>query len=180
MRIDRDECSGLVIDIQERLLPHMEQHELLLRNTVILLKGLRVLGVPLLYTEQSPRGLGPTVREVVDVLQGSEPIVKNSFSCCNEPAYLLALEQTAGRKVIICGIEAHVCVLQTVTDLVGNGYVPVVVVDCISSRRSGDKQVALERMRMEGAILTTMESILFELARVSGTDEFRTISRLVK
>lgn len=180
MRIEREESSGLVIDIQERLCPHMDQHEMLLRHTTVLLKGLRTLGVPVLLTEQYPEGLGSTVDEVQHVLGKFDPIKKLAFSCCDEPAYLMALEQTGRREVIICGIEAHVCVLQTVIDLVENGYHPVVVADCVSSRKSEDKRVALERMRMEGAILTTMESILFELARVSGTDEFKTISRLVK
>jgi len=180
MRIEREESSGLVIDIQERLYPHMDQPELLLHNTVILLKGLNALGVPVLLTEQYPEGLGPTLREIRNALARFDPIRKIAFSCCGEPGYLMALEQTARRKVIISGIEAHVCVMQTVIDLVENGYIPVVVEDCISSRKPGDKKVALERMRMEGAMVTTMESILFELARVSGTDEFKVISRLVK
>lgn len=180
MRINKEECTGLVIDIQERLHPHMDQAEELLHRTGILLQGLQILEVPVMLTEQYPEGLGGTVQEIKQVLAEFHPIRKVAFSCCDEPAYLMALERTTRWKVIICGIETHVCVLQTVIDLAANGFTPVVVADCTTSRKQGDKAVALERMRQEGAILTTMESILFELARVSGTDEFRAISRLVK
>jgi nicotinamidase-related amidase len=180
MRITKEDCTGLVIDIQERLHPHMDQAEELLRRTGILLQGLRILGVPVMLTEQYPEGLGGTVKEIKQVLSEFHPIRKLAFSCCDEPAYMMALEQTSRWKVIICGIETHVCVLQTVIDLTANGFTPVVVTDCTSSRKPGDKTVGLERMRQEGAVLTTLESILFELARVSGTDEFRAISRLVK
>ncbi len=180
MRIQKKESAGLVIDIQERLFPHMDHSELLLANTVKLLKGLEVLGVPVLLTEQYPEGLGHTLEEIRTLCGSAEPLTKMAFSCCDEPAFLSALEHSARRTVIICGIEAHVCVLQTVIDLLENGYVPVVAADCISSRKTGDREIAVERMRTEGAIVTTMESILFELARVSGTDPFRALSRLVK
>ncbi|HER09089.1 MAG TPA: hydrolase [Bacteroides sp.] len=180
MRIEKEESAGLVIDIQERLFPHMDQHALLLENMLVLLKGLAALEVPVLLTEQYPKGLGPTLEEIRQSPGIPVPIIKGAFSCCDEPAFRMTLEQTARRKVIICGIEAHVCVLQTVIDLLEYGYVPVVVADCISSRKAGDKELALERMRTEGAVVTSMESILFELARVSGTEEFKTISRLVK
>jgi hypothetical protein len=180
MRIHKEECTGLVIDIQEKLLPVMERKEELIERCVILLKGLQILEVPLLLTEQYPKGLGPTVEPVSSLIGEYRPIEKIAFSCCDEPAYMMALEQSARRKVIICGIEAHVCVLQTVIDLLGAGHLPVVVSDCTSSRNREDKAVAVERMRMEGAVITTSESILFELARVSGNDTFRAISRLVK
>lgn len=180
MRINREECTGLVIDIQEKLFPHMDQKEALLKRSLILLEGLQVMEVPVLLTEQYPKGLGQTLEQIRMALETFSPVEKITFSCCNEPAYRMALDRADRRKVIICGIEAHVCVLQTVVDLLGMEYQPVVVADCISSRNPEDKRVALERMRMEGAIITTCESILFELARVAGTDKFKTISRLVK
>ena len=180
MRIVREECTGLVVDLQERLFRVMDGKEELERRCRILLEGLGILGVPLLATEQYPEGLGPTIASIREILHRSETIEKISFSCCGEPHFLSALEKLRRRKVIICGIEAHVCVLQTVTDLAEKGYVPVVVTDCISSRNAGDREVAIERMRMEGAVVTTTESILFELAGVAGTGEFKSISRLVK
>ena len=180
MRVSRESCAGLVIDIQERLFPHMEGKDELLRKCRILIEGLKILDVPLYLTEQYPRGLGPTLEVISDAMGPHAAIEKASFSCCDEPKYLSALKDSARKTLIVCGIEAHVCVLQTVVDLVSSGYTPVVVEDCISSRNPMDKRVAIHRMRAEGAVITTCESILFELTRVSGTDEFKAISRLVK
>ena len=180
MRILKEECTGLVIDIQERLLPVMEDKDALLKSCGILLRGLKLLEVPVLITEQYPRGLGPTVPEIRESLEKFRPMEKNTFSCCEEPAFLLSLETSVRRTVIILGIEAHVCVLQTVADLSASGYLPVVVADCISSRHAYDKKVALERMYREGAVVTTCESILFELTRRAGNETFKAISALVK
>ena len=180
MRISKEFCAGLVIDIQERLFPHMEDKDELLRKCMILIEGLKILEVPLYHTEQYPRGLGSTLEAICDALGPVDAIEKATFSCCDEPGYLSALKNSERKTLIVCGIEAHVCVLQTVVDLVASGYTPVVVEDCISSRNPEDKRVAILRMRAEGAVITTCESILFELTRVSGTDEFKAISRLVK
>ena len=180
MRISKEACSGLVIDIQEKLFLHMDQKDELLRKCLILLKGLQVLKVPVMITEQYPKGLGPTLDQVNQAFGLVNPIEKISFSCCHEPAFVESLEQFKRNTIIICGIEAHVCVLQTVIDLIDSGYRPVVVADCISSRNGEDKRISLERMQVEGAVITSCESILFELARVAGTDEFKVISGLVK
>ncbi len=180
MRINKEECTGLVIDIQERLFPHMDQKEELLKKCSILIRGLNALKVPLVVTEQYPKGLGPTVSMVKADLQGRDPIEKISFSCCDEPAFMGAIGQLSRNTLIVSGIEAHVCILQTVVDLVTSGYSPVVVADCITSRKGEDKRWALERMRSEGATISTCESILFELARRAGTPEFKAISQLVK
>ena len=180
MRISREVSAGLVIDIQEKLFPHMAENEMLLKKCLILMEGLKILGIPLIYTEQYPRGLGSTI-EPVALVMGTDPLVeKTTFSCCDEPGYLKLMEDYQLKTLIICGIEAHVCVMQTVIDLVEKGYIPVVVEDCISSRYMRDKHVAIQRMRAEGAVITTCESILFELTRNSGTDEFKAISRLIK
>lgn len=180
MRIDRKLSAGLVIDIQEKLYPHMDQKEELLRRTSILLEGFRVLDIPIVLTEQYPKGLGPTL-EAISSLLGKEPVFeKISFSCCGEAAVSDRLKSMERPILILCGIEAHVCVLQTVVDLREEGYAVVVVEDCISSRNPEDKRVAVDRMRSEGAIISTCESVLFELARVAGTEEFKAISRLVK
>lgn len=180
MRILKEESVGLVIDIQERLYPHMDQHELLLQNTAILLSGLKSLEVPLMVTEQYPKGLGPTMEEVKLNLPEFDPIEKISFSCCEETKFMEALISKEKKFVIICGIETHVCVLQTVIDLLEQNFIPVVIADCVSSRRSWDKHIALERMNREGAVISSYESILFELARVAGTETFKSISKLVK
>ena len=180
MRIEHGISAGLVIDIQEKLFPHMDNKALFLKKSTILIKGLKILGVPLVVTEQYPRGLGGTIPEISELLDRQEVIEKMSFSCCDEPAVLQSSPIKDRKTVILCGIETHVCVLQTVVDLIGYGYNAVVVEDCTTSRSIEDKRVAVERMRREGAVVTTCESILFELARISGTEEFKAISRLVK
>jgi nicotinamidase-related amidase len=202
MRILTEHTIGLVIDIQERLLPHIHEHKQLLRNTEILLEGLRVLEVPILVTEQYRKGLGKTVDEVRGKLLKFEPLEKMTFSCCDDIQFMRELKEvkrgtganstrgksqhsSIGKKadpknILICGIETHVCVLQTTIDLLKKGYKPLVIEDCTSSRKANDKKIAIERMRQEGAVITSYESILFELTRVSGNDKFKAISNLVK
>ena len=180
MRVLKDRTFGLIIDFQERIFPVIHEHEKLLKNVPLLIAGLKILEIPLFVTEQYVKGLGPTVTPIASVLGNIERYEKSSFSCCDEPKVMLQMAASGRENVIIAGIESHVCVLQTVIDLLRNGFHPVVVEDCISSRRENDKQVALRRMEKEGAIITTYESILFELLRYSGTEQFKAISKLVK
>ncbi len=180
MRITKDKSVLLVIDIQERLFPFIHENDRLVRNVPILIEGMKILGVPILATEQYVKGLGTTIPSVLGALGDIHRTEKMSFSCCDEPRFMENLAVLGREQVIITGIETHVCVLQTVLDLKANGYQPVVVEDCVSSRKPGDKQTALVRMRQEGALVTSYESVLFELLRYSGTDPFRAISKLVK
>lgn len=180
MRITKDHTVGLVIDIQERLLPHIAGHEALLKNVETLILGLNALEVPVMVTEQYRKGLGETVPAIQEAIGQFDPMEKMSFSCCDDPQFSVKLNNMAKKNVVVCGIESHVCVLQTVIDLVESGFQPVVVEDCIASRKQLDKEIAVRRMNQEGAIITSYESILFELARISGTDTFKTISKLVK
>lgn len=180
MLLDRHHTLALCVDIQERLLPHIHGHEELVRRSAILIKGLRVLNVPIVVTEQYTKGLGTTVPEIAAALGTYEPIEKMSFSCCGNPDVEAAVLGNNRHQIIVFGIEAHVCVQQTVLDLIAQGQKVVVLDDCVSSRSANDARVALERMRAAGAVISTMESVLFELLRVSGTQEFKSISALVK
>lgn len=180
MRIVRDNTTAVIIDIQERLFPHIDNNKQILANIEILIRGLEVLEVPVLLTEQYTKGLGTTVQEVRACLSAYDPIEKMSFSCHDNEQFKSALNSTGKNQVIIAGIEAHVCVQQTVHDLIDDGYMPVVVENCVSSRNGHDKHIAIERMRAAGAIITTYESILLELCRISGTDQFKAISQLIK
>lgn len=180
MQIKKENSIGVVVDIQTRLYPLIHEHETLTRNNTILIKGLRALKMPIVVTQQYTQGLGPTIPEIEDALGEYKHIEKTAFSCCGEPHFNEELARSAKMHVIVCGIETHVCVMQTVIDLIGQGYIPIVVEDCVGSRKPNDKVMAVERMRQAGAIITTYESILFELLKYSGTDEFREISRLVK
>lgn len=180
MRILREKANGLIIDIQEKLYPHIHDHEHLLTNTKKLVAGLKILNVPVMVTQQYTKGLGETISPLRKVLGDFHPVEKKAFSCCDEPAFATELARTEKKFIIIAGIETHVCVLQTVLDLIDCGHVPVVVEDCVSSRQPGDRNTALQRIRQEGAPVTSCESVLFELCRVAGTDEFKAISKLLK
>jgi len=180
MRILAEESAGLIIDMQERLYPHVHNYEQLTKKTSILIDGLKALGIEMMVTEQYTKGLGFTIAPLKGLLQNIKFIEKQAFSCCDEPVFYEELALRNPQHVIIAGIETHVCVLQTTIDLISSGYKPVIVEDCVGSRRPNDKAIAIERMRSEGAIITTCESLLFELLRSSGTDVFKKISKLVK
>lgn len=180
MRITKENTIGLIVDIQERLVPAMFEKEALLKNCTILIEGLNALQVPLLVTQQYTKGLGETAEEIKVVLPDFSFIEKRDFSCCDEPMLMEKLEGLSAKNIIICGIESHVCVLQTAVDLKAAGYNPVVVMDCVSSRTPQSFELAKERFRYEGILMTSYESILFELTRSSAATEFRAISKLVK
>lgn len=179
MRILAENTSCLVIDYQEKIMPAMANREELLANSVKLLTGLKLLGIPMTITGQYTKGLGLNVPEIFEAAGTEEYIDKMSFSSYEVPQVQAALGQER-KNVIVCGIEAHVCVLQTLIDLKEAGYQPILVTDCISSRKESDKEIALIRAQQEGVLLTTSEAILFELTRKAGTDVFKQISKLVK
>lgn len=158
----------------------MYESQQIIMNTGILLQGLQILEIPLIATQQYTKGLGSTVINLSQYLSGIPVIEKLSFSCCGEPDFMNELRSHRKKFVIITGIETHVCVLQTATDLIESGYKPVIIEDCVSSRKQGDKETALSRIRDEGAIISSCESILFELCQIAGTDKFKAISKLVK
>lgn len=180
MRIHKDETIAVIIDIQGALFPHIHENEKLEKNTIKLIQGLKAIGVPIVVTQQYTAGLKPTIPTISEAIGEYKPIEKTAFSCCDEPKFDEDLALSTKRNVIVAGIESHVCVLQTVIDLIDRAYTPVVVEDCVSSRNPNDKKIAIARMRSEGAIITTHESILFELLRYSGTQEFKAVSKIVK
>lgn len=180
MRLERKYAAGLVIDIQERLFPVVTCRDEFMKNALILIKGLQVLGIPLIVTQQYTRGLGETLPEIREVIPGFSYIEKRDFSCCGEPSVMEKLATLAVRQVILLGIESHVCVLQTALDLKEAGMTPVIVADAVTSRTPESVDLAKERFRHEGIMMTSTESLLFELTRTSTAPEFREISRLVK
>jgi nicotinamidase-related amidase len=180
MRIVKERTIGLVIDIQERLFPAMFENEELLKNCRILIQGLNTLGVPLLVTQQYTKGLGETIEEIKSEIAEFNPIEKKSFSCCDEPLFSEKIKELNAKNILICGIESHVCVLQTAVDLKEAGLNPIVVMDCVSSRTQKNIELAIERFRFEGILMVSAESILFELTRSAAATEFKAISKLVK
>jgi len=190
LRLRKEDAVLVGIDFQERLMPAMKDKEELEAAAVKLVKGCRVLGVPILMTQQYTKGLGPTVAAITAALTepvGEEakaeeflPIEKTSFSAMGEPAFVEALEKLGRKTVIISGIEAHVCVQQTVIDLLEKGYTVFVAYDGVSSRSGIDKEYAKRRMSEAGAVSATCESILFELLRGAKEPGFKQISAIVK
>ena len=180
MRIKRENTVALVIDFQERLYPFIHENEKLTKNVVRLINGLNALGIKMIVTEQYSKGLGHTIADIQAALGNYAHIEKGSFSCCGSDEVCDNLKSSGKKNVIVIGIESHVCVLQTTVDLIAMGYQPVLIEDCVSSRCINDKAIATERMRQEGAIISTYESILFELCEVSGNDMFKAISKIVK
>ena len=179
MRILRDNAVAVCVDIQEKLFALMHNNMSLEQKSITLISGLKELSVPLLVTEQYPKGLGGTI-DPLAVLINADRIIKSAFSCCDDGSFEQELESLGKKQVIIFGIEAHVCVLQTAIDLIASGYDVFVVVDCVSSRSENDKKIALKRIAQEGAFLTSTESVLFELCRTSKNESFKAISALVK
>ena len=170
----------LIVDIQGKLALLMHRKELLFKNVQKLIKGIRVLGIPILWVEQNPQGLGPTIPEISNLLPDIQPIGKMSFSSCRNDRFLQALQALNRKQVLIAGIEAHVCVYQTAVDLVGIGYEVQVAADAVSSRSLKNKETGLQRMRDSGVSLTSVETALFELLKVADGEPFREIIRIVK
>jgi nicotinamidase-related amidase len=180
MRILQEETAAVIVDIQEKLLPYIHEGDNILKNCFKLIEGLKILSVPFIITQQYTRGLGPTVLSIIQMIPEFMYIEKISFSCYEEPAFKEKIALLGKPNIILCGIESHVCVLQTCIDMIESGLRPIIVEDCVSSRKPNDKRIAIERMRQEGALITTMESLLFELTRRAGNETFKSISGIVK
>jgi len=170
----------LVIDMQERLLRQIEDAAKAAAGAITLAKCSKILGVPALVTEQYPEGIGPTLPGLSDALERRPAIAKRTFSCCREPAFLQGLAVAGRKQVIIAGIEAHVCVLQTAFDLVEKGYTVQVAEDAVGSRKNSDKLNALKRMQAAGIGITCVESAVFELLETSACPEFKQVLPLIK
>lgn len=178
-KVNRSQTALLVVDIQERLLPAIAEGNLVKENAIRLAKGMTLFQRPILVTEQYPKGLGSTVAELSSEIAGFSPIEKMTFSACTSELDSGLRKKNVG-EVILCGIEAHVCVCQTCLDLVQHGFLVWVVADAISSRTLSNKNYALERMRDAGAHIVTTEMMLFELLQYAGTQEFKQVQSWIK
>jgi len=179
-RIRRNQACILAVDLQEKLLPAIFEHQRLVENVRRLIAGAAILQVPVLVTEQYRKGLGPTTRDVADAIPCFASMEKMAFSACGAPGFREALKAKNVAAVVLCGIESHVCVLQTCLDLLDEGFKVFVVADAISSRTAENCRIGLERMRDAGAIIVSAEMVLFELLEKSGTTEFKKILPLLK
>jgi len=170
----------LLIDIQGRLAHSMHAKEALFDNLRRLIRGARVLKLPLLWTEQYPEGLGPTIPEIAGLLPDLKPISKVSFSCCANDLFMQRLEGLHPENVLLAGIEAHICVYQTARDLVRSGYRVEIIADAVASRTPENKQIGLEKSTQCGAFVTGTETVLFELLQTAKDERFKEILKIVK
>jgi len=175
-----DNVTLLIVDIQGNLANLMHAKELLFRNIQKLIKGIQVLGIPILWLEQNPQGLGPTIPEIADLLSNIQPISKMTFSSCQNDRFVRALKALNRRQILIAGIETHICVYQTAVDLLDLGYEVQVAADAVSSRNVGNKEIGLQKMKDFGASLTSVETALFELLKVAEGEQFKEILKIVK
>ena len=170
----------VVIDVQEKLTRAIYEKERLIENLQKLVKGAQILGLPIILTEQNPKGLGLTVPEVASLIPDIKPITKFSFSCCDVELFSKELKASKRKQVLLTGIETHVCIYQTALDLLSDRYEVQIVADCVSSRTYENKQIAIQRLITEGAKITTAEMVLFELLRVAEGEKFKELLKVVK
>ncbi len=182
--LNREDAVLVVVDVQERLVPaiHRELYERSIRNFKIVIEAAGTLGIPIVLTEQYPKGLGRTVPDVVQALEGKafERIEKVSFSCGRDEGFLAAIAKTARRQVVIVGMETHVCVYQTSLDLINAGYEVFVLDDAVSSRFLHNYQSGIAALRDAGAVVVSTETAVFQWMKVAGTPEFKKISSLLR
>ena len=183
MRLTRDGTTLLVVDVQERLFPAMDadHREEVVRNIKILTTTARLLGLPAIVTEQYPKGLGHTLRELRETLTAQvEAIPKVTFSCAGVEAVRAGLAASGAQRVVIVGIEAHVSVLMSAIDLLAEGYAVHVAADAVTSRTQANWRLAMDLLRQAGVVVTSTESVLFQLLGEGDTEEFRVLARLIR
>jgi nicotinamidase-related amidase len=170
----------VLIDIQGKLAGLMYRREDLYANSRKIVMGARALEMPIIWNEQVPDKLGPTIPEISELLTDNKPLVKKTFSCCGNVSFLEELRYLNRKQLLIAGIETHVCVYQTSKDLLQAGYEIHLLADTTSSRSESDYRIGVERIKHEGARLASVEMVLFEILKTTEADKFREISRIVK
>lgn len=170
----------LVIDIQGNLAHAMHDKESLFKATGQLIKGIKCLEIPMILTEQNPKGLGPTIPEIRELIPDLIAIPKISFSCCNEKTFMEEVKKINKRQILISGIESHICIYQTTINLLDMGYEVHIVTDAVASRDPKNRELALRKMERMGATMTCVEMALFELMRTAEHPRFRDIVKIIK
>ncbi|MEW6054369.1 MAG: hydrolase [Nitrospirota bacterium] len=178
--LDRDNSALLIIDIQERLAAVMKAKEPVVQNCIHLIELAKMLGIPVIVTEQYPKGLGQTVEEIRSSLAEYRPVEKMTFSCCDEPAFLDAIRKLNRKTLIVTGMETHICVLQTSLGLILNGFNVHLVKDAVCSRAKENWKTACGFMRDAGAAITCTEAVLFQVLKIAGTEEFKSVAKRIK
>ena len=175
-----DDAAFVLVDVQGKLANLMYKKERLFQNLQILVAGIDELGLPIIWAEQYPEGLGETIPELKEILKDHSPLPKKSFSVCGEPNLMKKIEESGRKEIIVAGIETHVCVYQTIADLIAKGFGVTAVDDAISSRSKHNKRIGIKKVLELGAKISSVEMILFELMQTAEHEKFRAISKLVK
>ena len=178
--LDLKSCALIVVDVQGKLARLMYDKEKLFKNIQILIKAANILSIQIIWCQQVPESLGQTIPEIAELLSGVEPIDKSSFSCCDDEQFNVKLNKLNVNQVLICGIETHICIYQTVCDLLRKGFYVNVIADAVSSRTLENKMTALERIVSEGAKVSSVEMSLFELLKTAKHPNFKEIAKLIK
>jgi nicotinamidase-related amidase len=180
--LEAEQCALLVVDMQEKLLPPIWEKERLVRNAQLLIRLAKILKIPALVTVQYAKGLGNTVPDIASLLPETSPIHKLTFSCFGSDVFCSLLKRLPGHRttVLLCGMETHICVMQTALGALREGYLVHVASDAISSRTELNWRIGLERMRAAGAILSSTEMMIYELLRSSGAPAFRELLPYLK
>lgn len=176
--LSRENTLLIVVDIQGNLARVMEDRAFLIENNQKLIRGMHVLGIPVLVTEQNP--LGATIPEIAELLPGVQAIIKDSFSCCAEDKFMSAVKDMNRKQILMTGIEAHVCVYQTAMDLLAAGYEVQVAADAVSSRTARNREIGIQKLSDSGAILTSVEMALFELLKTASDPKAKELFRVIK
>ncbi|MGA8500179.1 MAG: hydrolase [Candidatus Sulfotelmatobacter sp.] len=173
--LESDQCALIVVDIQEKLLPPIFQKEQLLRNAKLLVRAARVLKIPAIVSTQYAKGLGKTVPEIASLLPETEAIDKDRFSCFGSDVFCTLLKRLPGNRntLLLCGMESHICVMQTTLAALREGYLVHVASDAVSSRTEWNWKIGLERMRAAGAVISSTEMMIYELMRSSSSPAFK-------
>lgn len=170
----------MLVDIQEKLTPHIHENETLIKNTQTLVDGLKLFEIPFIVNEQYPKGLGNTIPQLKTKLENIKTMEKTTFSCCGQDTTREKILKSKKNIAIVFGIETHICVMQTCLDLLAHNISPILVVDCCGSRKLYDHEIAITRMVQAGVIPITYEALLFELCKSSQAPFFKEITKLVK
>ncbi|MEE8335564.1 MAG: isochorismatase family protein [Candidatus Neomarinimicrobiota bacterium] len=178
--LQREQTVLVIVDVQKKLADLMYKKNALYHNLVLLIKGAKLLGLPIIWMEQVPEKLGPTIIEVRNLLKDQNPIKKSAFSCAENEEFLERIELLNPHAVILCGIETHVCIYQTAADLLKRDFHVEVVADAVSSRTEFNMQMGLDRIMLDGGLQTSVEMVLFELQGRAVGDEFRALIKLIK
>jgi nicotinamidase-related amidase len=181
MKLLNSEKTGLlIIDVQEKLVPAINQKDRIIDNIIKLSDLCRLFRLPIILTEQNPEKIGPTLPELKEILPAYEPIPKFHFNCCNVDVFNTSLQSKRLENIIVTGVETHICVFQTTVALMEKGYHVQVPQDAVGSRTEENRQVGLDLMREAGAIVTSVETIIYQILKQAGTDEFRAMLKIIK